>query len=110
MAKTILIVEDIEDSRFILATTLRSIGYETIEAETGTEGVEKAVTEKPHLILMDLGLPGMSGIDAAKALKKNLITAQIPIIAHSAWSPSQGKEAALKAGMVDYLESRSQRN
>jgi two-component system cell cycle response regulator DivK len=109
MAKTILIVEDIEDSRFILATTLRSIGYETIEAETGTEGVEKAVAEKPHLILMDLGLPVMSGIDAAKALKKNLITAHIPIIAHSAWTSSQCKEEVLKAGMVDYLEKPAPR-
>ena len=109
MVKTILIVEDIEDSRFILATTLRSIGYETIEAETGREGVEKAVTEKPHLILMDLGLPGISGIDAAKALKKNLITAHIPIIAHSAWTSSQCKEEVLKAGMVDYLEKPASR-
>ena len=109
MAKRILVVEDIEDSRFILATTLRSIGYQTIEAETGTEGVEKAVTEMPHLILMDLGLPVMSGIDAAKALKKNLITAHIPIIAHSAWTPSQCKEEVLKAGMVDYLEKPASR-
>ena len=109
MAKRILVVEDVEDSRFILATTLRSIGYEPIEAETGTQGVEKAVTEKPHLILMDLGLPGMSGIDAAKALKKNLITAHIPIIAHTAWTPSQCKEEVLKAGMVDYLEKPAPR-
>src|SRR5215471_19241742 len=109
MAKRILVVEDVEDSRFILATTLRSIGYEPIEAETGTQGVEKGVTEKPHLILMDLGLPGMSGIDAAKALKKNLITAHIPIIAHTAWTPSQCKEEVLKAGMVDYLEKPASR-
>ena len=104
MAKRILVVEDIEDSRFILVATLRSMGYETIEAETGTQGVEKALSEKPDLIVMDLGLPGMSGIDAARAIKKNLTTVHTPIIAHSAWSPSQCKEAALLAGMVDYLE------
>jgi len=104
MTKRILVVEDNEDSRFILVVTLRRIGYETIEAETGTEGVEQALSEKPDLIIMDLGLPGMSGIDAARAVKENLTTAHIPIIAHSAWSPSQWKEEALKVGMVDYLE------
>ena len=109
MVKRILVVEDIEDSRFILATILRSLGYETIEAETGTQGVEKALSEKPDLILMDLGLPGMSGIDAAKALKKNLITAHMPIIAHSAWTASQCKEEVLKAGMLDYLEQPASR-
>ena len=104
MAKRILVVEDNEDSRFILVATLRCIGYETLEAETGTQGVEKALSEKPDLIVMDLGLPGMSGIDAARAVKENLTTAHIPIIAHTAWSASQWKEEALKVGMVDYLE------
>jgi two-component system, cell cycle response regulator DivK len=104
MAKRILIVEDNEDSRFILLITLRRLGYEITEAESGTQGVEKALSQRPDLIVMDLGLPGISGIDAARAIKENLTTAHIPIIAHSAWSPSQWKEAALKAGMVHYLE------
>ena len=104
MAKRILVVEDNEDSRFILVATLHCIGYETIEAKTGTQGVEKALSEKPDLIVMDLGLPGMSGIDAARAIKKNLTTVHTPIIAHSAWTRSQCKEEVLKAGMVDYLE------
>jgi CheY-like chemotaxis protein len=104
MAKRILVVEDNEDSRFILVVTLRGIGYETIEAETGTQGVEKALSEMPDLIVMDLGLPGMFGIDAARAVKENLATAHIPIIAHTAWSPSQWKEEALKVGMAEYLE------
>ena len=97
MAKRILVVEDNEDSRFILIVILRSLGYETTEAETGTQGVEKALSEEPDLIVMDLGLPGISGIDAAREIKKNPSTAHIPIIAHSAWSPSQGKEEALKS-------------
>jgi len=104
MTKRILVVEDNEDSRFILVVTLRRIGYETIEAETGTEGVEQALSEKPDLIIMDLGLPGMSGIDAARAIKDNPTTAHIPIIAHTAWSADHWKEGALKAGMVGYLE------
>ena len=109
MAKRILIVEDNEDSRFILVATLRGLGYETIEAETGTKGVEKALTEKPDLIVMDLGLPDITGIDAARGLKNNLITAHIPIIAHSAWSSGQWKEEALKVGMACYLEKPASR-
>ena len=109
MAKRILIVEDNVDSRFILDVILRSIGYETIEAASGTQGVEKALIGSPDLILMDLGLPGMSGIDAARVIKNNPIVARIPIIAHSAWSPSQWKEEALKAGMVEYLEKPTSR-
>jgi CheY-like chemotaxis protein len=66
--------------------------------------VEKAVSEKPDLILMDLDLPDISGIDAAKAVKENPNTAHIPIIAQTAWSWRQWKGKVLKAGMVDYLE------
>ena len=62
MAKKILVVEDIEDSRSILVVMLqRYCGYETMEAATGFEAVEKATADKPDLIVMDLGLPGMSG-------------------------------------------------
>ena len=83
MAKRILVVEDVDDSRSILVMILqRFCGYETIEA-TGTEAVEKALSEKPDLILMDLGLPDITGVDAAKALKGNLSTAHIPIVAHT---------------------------
>ena len=105
MAKKILVVEDRDDSRTILIAILsRFCGYETIEAADGTQAVEKAVSEKPDLILMDLDLPDISGIDAAKAVKENPNTAHIPIIAQTAWSWRQWKGKVLKAGMVDYLK------
>jgi CheY-like chemotaxis protein len=105
MAKRILIVEDVEDSRSILAIIVqRFCGYDTIEAATGTEAVQKALSERPHLILMDLGLPDITGVDAAKALKENPSTAHIPIIAHTAWTVGRWRDAALNAGMVEYLE------
>jgi two-component system, cell cycle response regulator DivK len=105
MAKKILIVEDVKDSRAILVVMLqRQCGYETMEAATGEEAVEKALSEKPDLIVMDLGLPGISGIDAAKTLKENLSTAHIPIVAHSAWSVESWGESAQKAGMIKYLQ------
>ena len=105
MAKRILVVEDVEDSRAILVLILqRYCGYETIEAVTGMEAIEKAIAERPDLIVMDLGLPDITGVDAAKTLKGNPRTAHIPIIAHSAWTKIQWQQAALNAGMVKYLE------
>jgi two-component system cell cycle response regulator DivK len=85
MAKTILVVEDVEDSRAILVLILqRYCGYQTIEAATGTEAIQKALSEIPDLIVMDLGLPDIDGMDAARALKASPSTAHIPIIAHTA--------------------------
>jgi CheY-like chemotaxis protein len=105
MPKKILIVEDVEDSRAILVIILqRFCGYETIEAGTGTEAIQKTVVERPDLIVMDLGLPDITGVEVAKALKENPNTAQIPIIAHTAWSPDTWQDAALNVGMVEYLE------
>jgi CheY-like chemotaxis protein len=105
VSRKILVVEDVEDSRSILVITLeRAFGYETLEAATGREAIEKALAEKPDLILMDLGLPDMPGVDAAKAIRQNPSTAHIPIIAHTAWTLSGTRDAALEIGMVEYLE------
>ncbi len=103
MPAKILIVEDHEDSRDILKLQLQALGYEVIEAENGQEGLGKAFSEAPDFIIMDLGLPGIDGIEAAIRLKKNPKTADIPVIAHSAWSPEGYREKALKAGMAEYL-------
>jgi two-component system, cell cycle response regulator DivK len=105
MSNRILVVEDRDDLRTILVAILtRFCGYETIEAANGAEAIEKAVAEKPDLILMDLDLPDISGIDAAKAVKENPNTAHIPIVAQTAWSSRQWKGKVLGMGMVDYLE------
>lgn len=103
MAKKILVVEDNLDSRSILVTILRFMGYETIEAKDGSQAVEKGIAEQPDLIFMDIGLPGMTGIEAARALKENPASAGIPIVAHTAWDPAQWKDRALEVGMVEYL-------
>jgi CheY-like chemotaxis protein len=105
MRKRILVVEDRDDLRTILVAILkRFCGYETIEAVNGAEAIKKAIFEKPDLILMDLDLPDISGINAAKAVKENPNTAHIPIVAQSAWRSRQWKGKVLRIGMVDYLE------
>jgi CheY-like chemotaxis protein len=104
IGKRILIVEDSNSARAILVELLTFYGYETIEAESATEGVEKALSGTPNLIIMDLGLPGISGIDAVKAVKENPRTAHIPIIALTGSARSELREGALNAGVVAYLE------
>jgi len=104
MEKNILVVDDNKDLRQIFALIVRFSGYQISEAGSGSEAIEKAVFAKPSLILLDLGLPDMSGIDAARAIKKNQVTADIPIIACSAYPRGEKMEEALRAGMVDYLQ------
>jgi CheY-like chemotaxis protein len=74
---------------------MRCFSYETIEAATGAEAVEKASIENPDLIVMEICLPDITGVQAAKTVKENPSTSRVPIIAHSAWcSRSWMQEAA----------------
>jgi CheY-like chemotaxis protein len=103
-AKKILIVEDHKDSRDVLVALLQFSGYRITEAENGLQALEKARSEKPDLIVMDLQLPGMMGIEAAKILKEEESTAHIPIIAYTALLNETLKEEALKAGMKSFID------
>jgi two-component system, cell cycle response regulator DivK len=104
MAKSVLIVEDNDHLRNIFASIVQISGHQAIVAASGTEGIERAISLKPDLILLDLDLPDMAGIDVARTLKKNQSSTQIPIIGCSAFSASEGGEKALLAGMIDYLQ------
>jgi two-component system cell cycle response regulator DivK len=104
MAAKILVVEDNEDSRLILLLMLKHFGYEAIGAATGPLGVERAIAEKPDLILMDLELPGLDGIDACRAILQKSTMAHTPIIAYTAWHPHLFKRNAIDAGMVGYMQ------
>jgi CheY-like chemotaxis protein len=104
-ARRILVVDDNDDVRSILVVLLeRSGGYETLEAATGQEAVEKTIFGRPDLILMDIRLPDISGVDATRAIKNNPRTEQIPIVAYSALPLVGWKQQAFQAGMVAYLQ------
>jgi two-component system phosphate regulon response regulator PhoB len=103
VASKILVVEDHEDSRELLTFQLRHLKYDVIEATNGYEAIERAVRDGPDLIIMDLGLPGMNGIETSAKLKENPKTASIPIIAHTAWDEHEFKKKALEAGIVEYM-------
>ena len=101
---SILIAEDNEDLRKMLAWLLQPRGYETLQAATGREGIEKAIAAQPSLILLDIRLPDMNGVDVARAIKTNTRTANIPIVGWSAYFGELWREEALRAGMVAYME------
>jgi CheY-like chemotaxis protein len=85
----ILIVEDDEKSRRLLRDVLRVKGYETVETESAEEGLEMARALNPALILMDIRLPGMSGLDALAVLRAQTQTRTIPVVAVTASLMSQ---------------------
>jgi two-component system cell cycle response regulator DivK len=101
----VLVVDDYDDVRSFLVLLLqRHGGYDILEAATGVEAVEKAISARPDLIVIDISLPDISGIGVTTALKNNPSTAQIPIIIYSALPLLGWKEQALKAGAVAFLD------
>jgi CheY-like chemotaxis protein len=103
VSKKILIVEDHPDLRRLLILSLRHIGYEILEASTGGSGIALTISENPDLVLVDLSLPDVSGLEVAKKIKQNPKTAQIPLIALSGYSEREIGAKALEAGMTAYL-------
>jgi two-component system cell cycle response regulator DivK len=101
MAK-ILLVEDNEMNRDMLSRRLMRKGYEVIIALDGEEGVAKAQSETPDLILMDMSLPVLDGWEATRRLKAGPATHAIPIIALTAHAMAGDREQALAAGCDDY--------
>lgn len=102
MAK-LLFVEDNADIRRLLVKRLRRRGYEVIEATNGAEGVEKAKTESPDLILMDMAMPVMDGLEATTRIRETPEIRDIPIIALTAFSDDGKREEAARSGCVDYV-------
>ena len=100
---TILIVEDNEKNMKLARDVLQSKGYATLEAVTGEDGVRLAIEHKPDLILMDIQLPGISGIDALRVLRANPETAKIPAVAVTASVMQQDRKHITEAGFDGYL-------
>lgn len=96
----ILLIEDEPQMRRFLRVTLQSQGYRLIEAETGEDGLTQVASRKPAVILLDLGLPDMDGLEVTEKLREWTST---PIIVISAREQERDKVRALDAGADDYL-------
>lgn len=99
----VLIVEDNADWRLLLTMIIKRMGYDVVSATTGTEGVRKALSELPNLILMDLGLPEMSGGDATARIKGEEATKNIPIVIQTAFGIGSLAAAAMQAGAAEIM-------
>ncbi len=99
-AATIIVVEDEAQIRRFLRTTLASEGYQVVEAQTGKQGLSDAAMHKPDLVILDLGLPDMDGVEVIRGIRS---WSSVPIIILSARSQEGDKISALDAGANDYL-------
>ena len=101
--KKILLVEDNEVNRRLAEFLLRSQGYQVREATTAQEALEILKVERPDLIIMDIQLPGMDGLEATKKIKEQPALANIPVLAVTSYAMKGDREKALAAGCVGYI-------
>lgn len=99
----ILIVEDDRINRRLFRTFLESQGYATTEATNGIDGVKAAENEAPNLILMDIQMPEMDGMQALELLKSNPATDKIPVVALTGYAAEGDRERLMAKGFDDYL-------
>ena len=103
MSKTVLYVEDNEFNRKIVRQLLSVTTYSLLEAIDGEQGVAMAVDARPDLVLMDIQLPKLSGLDATRKIRQDPRTAHVPIIVVTSFALSGDDQKALEAGASAYL-------
>jgi two-component system, cell cycle response regulator DivK len=104
MTPVILVVEDNERNLKLLRDVLEYAGYDVRVARTGEDAITLAVKEPPDLVLMDLQLPGIDGMEALRRLRDSPLTVDIPVVAVTAQAMKQDRERALEAGFNGYVE------
>ncbi|MFO7448033.1 MAG: response regulator [Ignavibacteriaceae bacterium] len=102
--KKILVIDDLPENVFLLQDRLENEGYEVLTAYDGQSGIDKTLTENPDLVLLDVMMPGMSGIEVCKTLVSNSATMNIPIILVTAKSGAEDTKEGLEAGAFDYIK------
>jgi two-component system phosphate regulon response regulator PhoB len=103
VSKKIVIVEDHPAVRRVLTLSLQQRGYEIVEANNGGSGIALTTEENPDLVLLDLSLPDLSGLEIAKRIKQNPGTAEIPLVGLSGCTERELAVKSLEVGMAAYL-------
>jgi two-component system cell cycle response regulator DivK len=98
-----LVVEDFEDSRFMMRRLLEMAGHTVIEATDGEQAIQVAWEKHPDVILMDLSLPKLDGLEATKRIRQRQDFRNVPILAVSAHDGPDSRAAALEAGCDEYV-------
>jgi DNA-binding response OmpR family regulator len=102
--KRILVIDDLPENVFMLQDRLENEGYEVLTAYDGKAGIDKAIAELPDLILLDVMMPGITGIEVCKNLVNDPATSDIPIILVTAKSGAEDTKEGLEAGAYDYIK------
>jgi CheY-like chemotaxis protein len=97
------VVNDFADTRLLLRTWLERRGFRVVEAENGNQAVIEAQSDSPDLIIMDLEMPELDGLDATRQIRKVARLAAVPIVAVSAYGDEQFRPVALQAGCKEYV-------
>jgi CheY-like chemotaxis protein len=104
-SKTILVVDDYEDLRKLVAFFLSARGYEILEAPSGRRAIHAAIEDNPNLILLDLRLPDINGIEVARELQRIPQTAHIPVIAWTAdYRAKPNRDMLLQSGLLECIQ------
>jgi two-component system cell cycle response regulator DivK len=103
MAQTILVVDDNEANLRLINAVLRTRGYNLLEARSGEAALEMLAAQRPSLVLMDVQMPGLSGIDVARTIRAMPALAELPLVAITAMAMKGDREDILAAGFNDYL-------
>ena len=103
MSYTVLLIEDNTDCRELFAMMVRYLGCDVLKAHVGVLGVQKALSEKPDLIIMDIGMPNMNGIEALACLRESAVTKSTPIVVYTAWVGENYRDTALKSGAHEFI-------
>ena len=101
----ILLVEDFDDTRLMMKMWLEKRGYRVIEAETGEKAITLAQREAPDLIIMDVMMPGMNGLDATQRIRQYQALRRTPIVAVSAYGADEYRRLAIQAGCNEYVST-----
>lgn len=102
--KRVLIIEDDDNNYVLIADLLEHAGYEPLKAESGDEGVQVALAEKPDFVLLDIQLPDFDGYEVLDRIRKSPLDSSIPIIAMTSYAMSGDRERLLAAGCNGYIE------
>jgi two-component system, cell cycle response regulator DivK len=102
--QVILIVEDNARNLKLARDVLNHVGYQTLEAENAEDGLALARAQRPDLVLMDVQLPGMDGVEALGRLRTDPVTADIPVVALTAFAMRDDRDRLLAVGFDAYLE------
>lgn len=103
--RTILVVDDFDDTRLLLRTWLERRGFHVIEAQNGKQAIAAAQTSRPDLIIMDVEMPELDGLSATRQIRQMDQLGNVPVLAVSAYGAEQFRDEALAAGCNEYVST-----